>query len=323
MERSPACEKDVAAALRTTLNWKAPGRDQIANFWLKQHTATHKHIAALFNKFIEEDQIQEWLTAGVTFLIPKNENTENQKNYRNMACLPTIYTLMTTIISRRMQKYIDDENLMPKEQKGCCSGSKGCKDQLLISKAILQECKRREKKLCMAWIDYQKAFDRVPHSWIINSLELIGIHKKVISFTKTVMSYWITCMHLHTENTLIETEDINTKCGTFQADSLSPLLFYICLIPITEQLNRLKTGYEEHTTKTKISHILYVDDLKLIAKSEEELQKQIQTVKTVSDDIHMEFVLGKCAKTAFKRQTGSLAKFSDRYQQRNTRASTG
>jgi len=44
-----------------------------------------------------------------------------------------------------MQKYMDDENLMPKEQKGCCSGSKGCKDQLLISKAILQECTRRKK----------------------------------------------------------------------------------------------------------------------------------------------------------------------------------
>ena len=38
-----------------------------------------------------------------------------------------------------------DENLMPKEQRGCCSGSKGCKDQLLISKAILQERKRRKK----------------------------------------------------------------------------------------------------------------------------------------------------------------------------------
>jgi len=44
-----------------------------------------------------------------------------------------------------------------------------------------------------------------------------------------------------------------------------------------------------------------MDDLKLIAKSEEELQKQIQTVKNVSDDIHMEFGLEKCAKIAFKR----------------------
>jgi len=52
---------------------------------------------------------------------------------------------MTSIISRRVQKYMDDENLMPNEQKGCCRESKECKYQLLISKAILQECKRRKK----------------------------------------------------------------------------------------------------------------------------------------------------------------------------------
>jgi hypothetical protein len=44
-----------------------------------------------------------------------------------------------------------------------------------------------------------------------------------------------------------------------------------------------------------------MDDLKLIAKSEKELQKQIQIVKTFSDDIHMEFGLEKCAKITFKR----------------------
>ena len=108
-------------------------------------------------------------------------------------------------------------------------------------------------------------------------------------------------MRLHTENKLTGTEDIKVQCGIFQGDSLSPLLFCICLIPLTEQMNKLNTGYEEHTTKTKISHLLYMDDLKLIAKTEEELQKQIQTVKTFSDDIHMEFGPEKCAKIAFKR----------------------
>jgi len=44
-----------------------------------------------------------------------------------------------------------------------------------------------------------------------------------------------------------------------------------------------------------------MDDLKLTAKSEEELQKQIQTIKTFSDYIHMEFGLEKYAKIAFKR----------------------
>ena len=93
------------------------------------------------------------------------------------------------------------------------------------------------------------------------------------------MNYWKTRMCLHAENKLMETEDIKIQCGIFQGDSLSPLLFCICLIPLTEQLNRLNTGYEEYTIKTKISHLLYTDDLKLIAKSEKELQKQIQTIK--------------------------------------------
>ena len=55
MEWSPKCEKDVAEALRTTLSWKSPGRDQIPNFWLKQLTATYRQKTAIFNKLIEED----------------------------------------------------------------------------------------------------------------------------------------------------------------------------------------------------------------------------------------------------------------------------
>jgi hypothetical protein len=107
-------------------------------------------------------------------------------------------------------------------------------------------------------------------------------------------------MRLHAEN-LIEAEYMKTQYGIFQGDSLSSLLFCICLLPLTEQLNKLNTGYEEHTTKTKISHLLYVGDLKLISKSEKELQKQIQTVKRFSDDIHMDFGLDQCAKIIFKR----------------------
>jgi hypothetical protein len=83
--------------------------------------------------------------AGVTFLIPKNKNTENPKNYRPVTCLPKTYKLITSIISSRMQKYMDDENLIPKEQKWGCSRTKGCRNHLLLSKAIIQECKRKKK----------------------------------------------------------------------------------------------------------------------------------------------------------------------------------
>jgi hypothetical protein len=124
MEWSPISEKDVAEALRATLNWKAPGREQIPYSWLKQFTATHKYIAAIFNKLLEADQIPEWLTTGITLLIPKTKNTELPENYRPVTCFPTTQKLLTPIMSRRMQQYIDVENLIEKEQKGCHSGKK-------------------------------------------------------------------------------------------------------------------------------------------------------------------------------------------------------
>jgi hypothetical protein len=51
MEWSPLCEKEVAEALRITQSWKAPGRDQISNCWLKQLTT---HSFGIINWRIEE-----------------------------------------------------------------------------------------------------------------------------------------------------------------------------------------------------------------------------------------------------------------------------
>jgi len=86
----------------------------------------------------------------------------------------------------------------------------------------------------MAWTNYQKAFDSVPHSWIIKSLKLTGINNKMIFLTKEALSYWKINMHLHTEGKIIDTENLDIQCGIFQEDSLSPLLFCISLIPLTE-----------------------------------------------------------------------------------------
>jgi hypothetical protein len=73
------------------------------------------------------------------------------------------------------------------------------------------------------------------------------------------------------------------------------------VLPLTDQLNILNTGYDKHTTKTKTAHLLYMDEVKLMGTLEEELQKRIQTVRNFSDDIHMECKLDKCAKIVLKK----------------------
>ena len=83
-----------------------------------------------------------------------------------------------------------------------------------------------------------------PHGWIIIPLELIGIKNKIISCNKKAKNCWKTGMRLHTEGKIIETEDLEKKREIFQGDLLTTLIFCISLIPRTEQLYRLNTGYK-------------------------------------------------------------------------------
>jgi hypothetical protein len=61
--------------------------------------------------------------------------------------------------------------------------------------------------------------------------------------------------------------------------------------------------YQVYGSERKINHLLYMDDLKLIGRSEEELRNEIKIVKTFSDDIKMKFGLEKCARVSLKNST--------------------
>ena len=95
-------------------------------------------------------------------------------NFRSISCLPLMWKLMIGIIAKSMYTFMDTENIRPEEQKAC-RRSRGTKDQLLIYKAILRDCKRRHKDLTMAWVDYRKAYDPVSHSSILECMSIFGI----------------------------------------------------------------------------------------------------------------------------------------------------
>ena len=65
--------------------------------------------------------------------------------------------------------------------------------------------------------------------------------------------------------------DVGMKKGIFQGDSLSPLLFVAYLIPLTYVLERCLAGYEFSSNGSKVNHLLFMDNLKLYAKSVQSL----------------------------------------------------
>ena len=84
-------------------------------------------------------------------------------NYIPITCLPLMWKLLTGVITDQIYAHLDQEKLSPEEQKG----SRGTNDVLYIDRTVIREVKSRNKNLAMAWIDYKKAYDMVPHSWII------------------------------------------------------------------------------------------------------------------------------------------------------------
>ena len=50
-------------------------------------------------------------------------------------------------------------------------GKWGCVDCLLLDQSIGLDAKIMGKPLSVAWIDYEKAYDRVPHKWVMKVLK--------------------------------------------------------------------------------------------------------------------------------------------------------
>ena len=106
--------------------------------------------------------VPSWLNRGRTSLLQKDKSKDNvASNYRPITCLPLMWKLLTGVIA--YQIYLDQEKLLPEEQKGCRKGSRGTNDLLYIDRAVIKEVKSRNKNLAMALIDYKIAFDMVPH----------------------------------------------------------------------------------------------------------------------------------------------------------------
>ena len=60
---------------------------------------------------------------------------------------------------------------------------------------------------------------------------------------------------------------VHVNRGIFQGDSLSPLIFVICMIALSLLLRKVKASYEWGRQEFKLNHLLFMEDLKLFRKS--------------------------------------------------------
>ena len=149
-------------------NWKSPGPDLVQEFWLKNFSSLHERVRLQLKECVDSRFVPSWLTRGRTSLLQKDKSKGiAASNYRPITCLALMWKLLKGVIADQIYAHFDQEKLLPEEQKGCRKGSRGTNNLLYIDRAVIKEVKSRNKNFAMAWIDYKKAYDMVPHSWVI------------------------------------------------------------------------------------------------------------------------------------------------------------
>ena len=136
----------------------------------------------------------------------------------------------------------------------------------------------------------------VPQSWIINCHKMYKISHEVINFIEKTMKTWRVELTAGGRSLA----EINIQRGIFQGDAQSPLLFIIAMMPLNHILRKCTAEYKLSRSQEKINHLMYMDDIKLSAKNEKEMETLIHAVRIYNEDIEMEFGIEKCAMLVMK-----------------------
>ena len=81
------------------------------------------------NECIEVGDVPGWLVEGRTILVMKDSKKGTEVgNYRPIACLNLIWKLLTGIISDKTYDHLEENKLLPEEQKESRRKCQGTKD---------------------------------------------------------------------------------------------------------------------------------------------------------------------------------------------------
>ena len=121
-----------------------------------------------------------------------------------------------------------------------------------------------KRPLSVGWVDYRKAYDVVLHQLIHKALKAIKAPREIRTLLQKVSRQWRTVVSVKLEKGS-HSELISFERGLFQGDSLSPLLFCLCVAPLSHRL-RQREGFRSWWQTQAVTHLMFMDDLKVYEK---------------------------------------------------------
>jgi len=268
-------EIEVKVALSQMKSGKAAGPSGIVSEMMKAAGDDGvKWLTSLFNKIISEGKIpSDWSLSWMTSVYKGKGDALECTSYRGIKLLDHALKVFERVMEKRLRRNVSIDQM----QFGFRQG-KSTTDAIFIVRQMQEKHLEKKKELWMAFVDLEKAFDRVPWEVLWWSLRKKGVAEQLI---EVIVSLY------KGVKTAVKTKDgigeeFEVKVGVHQGSVLSPLLFTIVLDTLSKEC-REGLPWE----------LLYADDLVLMAETEELLLKKIKYWKSSFESKGLKVNVGK------------------------------
>jgi hypothetical protein len=277
---------EVQRAIKQMKDNKAPGIDDLSSDVYKAGGAEIiKQLTGLYNQILEEKKLPNtWKEAKIILLHKKGEKTDI-KNYRPISLLSHAYKIFTRIIQNRIKRILDENQ--PREQAGFREGY-STTDHLQALNQLIEKANEYQLKLCIGYIDYEKAFDSVEHSDLFAALRKIGVNEGYVKIIEDIYTNATATIYIDND----ASQPIQINRGVRQGDTLSPKIFTAAVEEeVFKKLDLEVRGV--NIDGERLTDLRFADDVALVTTSVEDMEIQLNLLNQESKKIGLKIHKGK------------------------------
>ena len=183
-----------------------------------------------------------------------------------------------------MKKTLDANQ--PREQAGFRKGF-ATTDHLHTINQIIEKSNKFNLPLCIAYIDYEKAFDSVEHNVIFQALRHIGINETYINIIEDIYNEAEAKVHIEKQ----ESEEINILRGVRQGDPISPKLFTAAIQEVFKNSDLELRGLD--IDGERLTDLRFADDVALTTNNVDDMEQQLNILNDQSKKVGLKIHRGK------------------------------